>query len=150
MASEHHERSIAAGAGEQAEQRLERTLQALREELAQGIGRIGGRLGELRLDTDLDISHGIVRYLELLKVSALIQRPPGQDLAEALADINARLLAAATPLQREILQTSTLDQTCWPSPTRRMLPRARSWRREELSLEPVPAPPRRGRGDVGL
>jgi DNA helicase-2/ATP-dependent DNA helicase PcrA len=74
------------------------------------VARIGGRLGELRLDTDLDISHGVVRYLELLKLSALLQRPEGQGLAEALSDINARLLAATTPLQREIFQTSTLDE----------------------------------------
>jgi DNA helicase-2/ATP-dependent DNA helicase PcrA len=90
---------------------LEVALGLLREELLDGVARIGGRLGELRLDTDLDISHGVVRYLELLKVSALMQRPEGQDLAEALADINGRLLAAATPLQREILQTSTLDES---------------------------------------
>ncbi len=90
---------------------LEAALALLRVELSEGVARIGGRLGELRLDTDLDISHGVVRYLELLKVSALMQRPEGQDLAEALADINGRLLAAATPLQREILQTSTLDES---------------------------------------
>jgi DNA helicase-2/ATP-dependent DNA helicase PcrA len=90
---------------------LEVALGLLREELLDGVARIGGRLGELRLDTDLDISHGVVRYLELLKVSALMQRPEGQDLAEALADVNGRLLAAATPLQREILQTSTLDES---------------------------------------
>ncbi len=90
---------------------LAATLQLLREEVLGSVARIGGRLGELRLDTDLDISHGVVRYLELLKLSALLQRPPGQSLAEALADINVRLLAATTPLEREILQTSTLDET---------------------------------------
>ena len=90
---------------------LHAALELLREEVLAGVGRIGGRLGELRLDTDLDISHGVVRYLELLKVSALLQRPPGQSLADALADVNARLLAAVTPLQREILLTSTLDHT---------------------------------------
>ncbi|MEA2215633.1 MAG: ATP-dependent helicase UvrD/PcrA [Solirubrobacteraceae bacterium] len=98
-------------AGETVQDHVEAALALLREELSDGVARIGGRLGELRLDTDLDISHGVVRYLELLKVSALMQRPPGQDLAEALSDINARLLAAATPLQREILQTSTLDES---------------------------------------
>jgi RecB family exonuclease len=92
------------------EDELHATLQLLREEVLDGVARIGGRLGELRLDTDLDISHGVVRYLELLKISALLQRAPGQNVAEALADLNARLLAAATPLQREILQTSTLDE----------------------------------------
>ena len=89
---------------------LRSTLQALRQEVLDGAARIGGRLGELRLDTDLDIAHGIVRYLELLKVSALLQRPDGESFADALADVNARLLVAITPLQREILQTSTLDE----------------------------------------
>jgi len=144
VAAAHHERSIAPVAGEEVEQRLERTLQALRDELAEGIGRIGGRLGELRLDTDLDISHGIVRYLELLKVSALIQRPPGQDLEEALADINTRLLAAATPLQREILQTSTLDQSLLAESGAEHAPPTPIVAREELSLEPFL--PRRGAG----
>jgi DNA helicase II / ATP-dependent DNA helicase PcrA len=89
---------------------LLQTLRMMREEVLASVARIGGRLGELRLDTDLDISHGMVRYLELLKLAALVQRPQGQDMAEALADINARLLAATTSLQREIFQTSTLDE----------------------------------------
>ena len=101
----------AGAAAEAPEVLLERLLGVLREELIDGVARIGGRLGELRLDTDLDISHGVVRYLELLKLSALLQRRDGQALEEALTDINARLLAAATPLQREILETSTLDET---------------------------------------
>jgi DNA helicase-2/ATP-dependent DNA helicase PcrA len=95
----------------QADGEIEATFQLLREEVLDGIARIGGRLGELRLDTELDISHGVVRYLELLKLSALLQRPGAQDLADAIADVNARLLAAATPLQREIFLTSTLDDT---------------------------------------
>jgi RecB family exonuclease len=90
---------------------LHAMFRLLREEVFEGVARIGGRLGELRLDTDLDISHGVVRYLELLKLSALVQRAEGQGLADALADINARLLAAATPFQREVLQTSTLDES---------------------------------------
>jgi CRISPR/Cas system-associated exonuclease Cas4 (RecB family) len=106
-----------APAGEQVTDPLEATLQLLREEVLGSVARIGERLGELRLDTDLDVSHGVVRYLELLKLSALIQRPTGQSLEEALSDINARLLAATTPLEREIFQTSTLDDTLvWPAP----------------------------------
>jgi DNA helicase-2/ATP-dependent DNA helicase PcrA len=92
-------------------QTLEATVELMREEVLGGATRIAGRLGELRLDTDLDISHGVVRYLELVKLAALKERPPGQSVAEALADINQRLLAACTPLQREIFQTSTLDDT---------------------------------------
>jgi CRISPR/Cas system-associated exonuclease Cas4 (RecB family) len=90
---------------------IQATFQLLREEVLDAVARIGGRLGELRLDTDLDISHGVVRYLELLKLSALLQRPEGQGLEDALEDVNGRLLAAATPLQREIFLTSTLDET---------------------------------------
>jgi CRISPR/Cas system-associated exonuclease Cas4 (RecB family) len=88
-----------------------KALRILRQEVLAGIGRIAGRLREPRLDTDLDISHGVVGYLELVKLAALVQRPAGQDIEETIADLNARLLAAVTPLQREILQTSTLDET---------------------------------------
>ncbi|MGO9249083.1 MAG: PD-(D/E)XK nuclease family protein [Solirubrobacteraceae bacterium] len=83
----------------------------VREEVLADVARIGGRLSELRLDTDLDISHGVARYLELLKLSALAQRPAEQSVADALADVNARLLAAVTAMQREILQSSPLDGT---------------------------------------
>lgn len=83
----------------------------VREEVLADVARIGARLSELRLDTDLDISHGVARYLELLKLSALAQRPAEQSVSDALADVNVRLLAAATALQREILQTSPLDGT---------------------------------------
>ncbi len=106
----HVETDPEDGPPQSGESRLESTLGLLREEVLDSVARIGGRLGELRLDTDLDISHGVVRYLELLKLSALLQRPEGQELPEALADINARLLAATTPLEREIFQTSTLDE----------------------------------------
>ena len=129
-------------AGEQ----LEQMVGMLREELLAGVARIGGRLGELRLDTDLDISHGVVRYLELLKLSALLQPREEQTVEEALADINARLLAAATPLQREILQTSTLDEALIEC-ERGTRPAAHGralLAREEHSL--VPFLPRRGGG----
>ncbi|MGA9286054.1 MAG: PD-(D/E)XK nuclease family protein [Solirubrobacteraceae bacterium] len=92
-------------------QTLEQTVELMREEVLGGATRIAGRLGELRLDTDLDISHGVVRYLELVKLAALKDRPAGQSVKEALDDVNQRLLAACTPLQREIFQTSTLDET---------------------------------------
>ena len=121
------------------EPELETCLRELRAELLESVSRIGGRLGELRLDTELDIAHGVVRYLELLKLAALMQRGGGRDTAEALADINARLLAATTPLQREIFQTSTLDATLVAGPRA-----ARIATREERSLGPFL--PRRGVG----
>ena len=111
----------------------------MRSEVLESVSRIGGRLGELRLDTELDIAHGMVRYLELLKLAALLQRRGGQDMAEALADVNARLLGAATPLQREIFQTSALDDALLAG-----APDARIPQREERSLGPFL--PRKGIG----
>jgi DNA helicase-2/ATP-dependent DNA helicase PcrA len=93
------------------EEALRDMQRIVREEVLADVTRIGARLSELRLDTDLDISHGVARYLELLKLSALSQRPAEQSIHDALADVNARLLAAATALQREILQSSPLDGT---------------------------------------
>jgi RecB family exonuclease len=119
---------------------LEATLQMMREEVLESVARIGGRLGELRLDTDLDISHGVVRYLELLKLAALLQRPAGQSVAEALSDVNVRLLAATTPLQREIFLTSSLDETL-------LADHAEIGRREQIARARAIAP--RGEPSLG-
>jgi DNA helicase-2/ATP-dependent DNA helicase PcrA len=92
---------------------LHSTYRLLRDELLQGTMRAGGRIGELRLDTGLDISHAVVRYLELLKVAALIaqgERDGGPAVAESLRDINARITAAVSGEQREIYETSALDE----------------------------------------
>lgn len=88
---------------------LPATYRLLREELLLSTTRTAGRLAELRLDTGLDISHAVVRYLELLKVAALIAAPEGQPLADALSDVNVRLAGAVTAEQREILASSPLD-----------------------------------------
>ncbi|MBV9047097.1 MAG: ATP-dependent helicase [Solirubrobacterales bacterium] len=88
---------------------LHSTYRLLRDELLEGTMRAGGRLAELRFDTDLDVSHAVVRYLELLKVTALIARPEGQSVAEALRDVNFRILQAVTAEQREIFTSSALD-----------------------------------------
>ncbi|HEY1690379.1 MAG TPA: PD-(D/E)XK nuclease family protein [Solirubrobacteraceae bacterium] len=104
------------------EELIEAALRTMRQELLDGVSSIGGRLGELRLDTDVDVSHGIVRYLELVKLAALLERPEGQGIEEALADVNNRLLAAVTPLQREILESSTLDEELLAGRTGRSQP----------------------------
>ncbi len=53
---------------------LHSTFRLLRDELMDGTARAAGRLADLRLDTDLDISHAVVRYLEMLKLAAVIAR----------------------------------------------------------------------------
>jgi DNA helicase II / ATP-dependent DNA helicase PcrA len=88
---------------------LHSTYRLLRDELLEGTMRAGGRLSELRFDTDLDVSHAVVRYLELLKLAALIARPESQSVAEGLRDVNVRILQAVTSEQREIFSSSALD-----------------------------------------
>ena len=63
---------------------LHSTFRILRDEVLESVSRVGGRLGEMRLDTDLDVSHAIVRYLELVKLAALIERAPREGVTEAL------------------------------------------------------------------
>jgi DNA helicase II / ATP-dependent DNA helicase PcrA len=112
------------------------TYQALRDELLHSIPRTGTRLGELRLDTDLDVAHGAVRYLELLKLAALMNRAQGHSVADALPGINAAILRAATPEQREILQTSSLDDLLLDAERDARARAAAIAARDEPSLEP--------------
>jgi DNA helicase II / ATP-dependent DNA helicase PcrA len=89
---------------------LHSTFRILRDDLLDTVARVGGRLGEMRLDTYLDVDQAVARYLELLKVAALIERAKeGQDLGDALPEVNEILAQAATPDQREILAASALD-----------------------------------------
>jgi DNA helicase-2/ATP-dependent DNA helicase PcrA len=125
---------------------LHSTYRLLRDELLEGTMRAGGRLGELRFDTDLDVSHAVVRYLEMLKVAALIARPDGQSVAESLRDVNARILQAVTAEQREIFESSALDDYLLDA-ERDDRRRAQALvARDEPSLEPFL--PRRGDGVV--
>ncbi len=95
---------------------LHSTYRILRDEVLESVARVGGRLGEMRLDTDLDVSHAIVRYLELVKLAALIERAPRESVTEALPEINTRLLQAVTSDQREIFETSAWTTTS-PTPS---------------------------------
>ena len=101
---------------------LQSTFRLLRDELLTTVAQVGGRLGELRFDTDLDVSHAVVRYLEVLKLSALMERTreggqtrrgraargqraaaPGGDLGAArdLRDLGARRVPARRRARRE-------------------------------------------------
>ena len=125
---------------------LHSTYLLMRDELLTGTLRAGGRLSELRFDTDLDVSHAVVRYLELLKLAALIARPEGQSVAESLRDVNSRILQAVTAEQREIFTSSQLDEYLLDAErdTRRRAQAVVA--RDEPSLEPFL--PRRGDGVV--
>jgi DNA helicase II / ATP-dependent DNA helicase PcrA len=126
---------------------LQSTFRLLRDELLTTVAQVGGRLGELRFDTDLDVSHAVVRYLELLKLAALIERTgptTGQSVADALPEINARLLQSATAEQREIFETSALDEYLQDAERDEKLRQRAVAARSEPSLESFL--PRRGDG----
>jgi DNA helicase-2/ATP-dependent DNA helicase PcrA len=123
---------------------LHATFRRLRDELLEELPRVGTRLGELRFDTDLDVSHTVVRHLELVKLAALLERPAGQSVADALAGINARLLGAVTAQQREILETTGLDEALLEAEADERARHATVAARAEPSLEPFL--PKRGDG----
>jgi DNA helicase-2/ATP-dependent DNA helicase PcrA len=125
---------------------LHSTYRLLRDELLESTMTTGGRLGELRFDTDLDVTHAVVRYLEMLKLAALIARPEGQSVAEALRDVNSRILQAVTAEQREIFTSSVLDDYLLDADrdARRRVQAVAA--RDEPSLEAFL--PRRGEGVV--
>jgi DNA helicase II / ATP-dependent DNA helicase PcrA len=124
---------------------LHSTFRIMRDELLDTVARMGGRLGEMRLDTYLDVDQAVSRYLELIKVAALIERAKeGQSLEAALPALNEILLQCATPEQREILEQSALDS--WLRDTERDPAERPTADRNgaEPSLDPFI--PRRGRG----
>ena len=124
---------------------LQSTFRILRDELLTTVAQVGGRLGEMRFDTDLDVSHAVVRYLELLKLAALLERSRGgQEVGELLPEINARLLQAVTAEQREIFETSALDEYLLDAERDEKLRARAVAQRSEPSLESFL--PRRGEG----
>ncbi len=125
---------------------LQSTFRLLRDELLTTVAQVGGRLGELRFDTDLDVSHAVVRYLELIKLAALLERTRTGELSveEALPEVNVRLLQAATSEQREIFLTSALDDYLLDAERDERLRARAVTARNEPSLEPFL--PRRGDG----
>jgi len=124
---------------------LHSTFRIMRDELLDTVARLGGRLGEMRLDTYLDVDQAVSRYLELIKVAALIERAKeGQSLEIALPAVNELLAQCATPEQREIFEESGLDgwlRDTGRDPTERP---AGSRNGSDASLDPFI--PRRGRG----
>jgi DNA helicase-2/ATP-dependent DNA helicase PcrA len=123
---------------------LHAAFRTLREALLHDVATIGARLGDLRMDTDLDVAHGVTRYLELMKVAALINRPDGQEVPDAMPAIDAAIRQAATAQQKEILLSSTLDEEILAAASQTAERRAAG--RGEPSLEPFL--PLRGDGVV--
>jgi DNA helicase-2/ATP-dependent DNA helicase PcrA len=88
---------------------LHATYRMIRDEVLEASWRAGSALSEMRLDTAQDVNSAVARFLELLKLAALIQRPGEESTAEALAGLNELLSRIATAEQRAELERSSLD-----------------------------------------
>ncbi|MDX6662588.1 MAG: ATP-dependent helicase UvrD/PcrA [Solirubrobacterales bacterium] len=88
---------------------LHATYRMLRDDVLEHSWRAGASLSEMRLDTYVDVNRTVARFLEMLKVGALIQRPGAEPTPEALRAINELLAQVASPEQRAELETSALD-----------------------------------------
>ena len=102
----------------------------------------GRELSEPRLDTAVDVTRAIARYLELLKLAALAQRPGDEATAEAIEAVNGLLRQVATAEQQAELDASSLDSYLLGSE------RERGRRRELIAARDEPSLaaflPRRG------
>ena len=121
---------------------LHATYRMLREEVLEASWKAGRELSEPRLDTAVDVTRAIARYLELLKLAALAQRPGDEATAEAIEAVNGLLRQVATPEQQAELDASSLDSYLLGSE------RERGRRRELIAARDEPSLaaflPRRG------
>jgi RecB family exonuclease len=156
-ASHYYERALeAAGAEEELHEEelfgpaegLHATYRALREQVLEDSWRAGRELSEPRLDTALDVNRAIARYLELLKLAALAQRPGEETTAEAIEAVNGLLRQVATPEQQAELDASSLDAYLLDSERERGRRLDLVAAREEPSLAAFL--PRRGDGMLSL
>ena len=113
---------------------LHATYRMLREEVLEASWKAGRELSEPRLDTAIDVNRAIARYLELLKLAALAQRPGDEATAEAVEAVNGLLRQVATPEQQAELDASPLDSYLLDSERERGRRRELIAAREEPSL----------------
>ncbi len=128
---------------------LHATYRSLREEVLEESWKAGRQLSEPRLDTAVDVNRAVARFLELLKLAALAQRPgDAQPTVEAVDAVNGLLRQVATPEQQAELDASSLDSYLLDSERRREGRRKLIGARHEPSLEAFL--PRRGDGGLSL
>jgi DNA helicase-2/ATP-dependent DNA helicase PcrA len=127
---------------------LHATYRALREQVLEASWRAGRELSEPRLDTAIDVNRAIARYLELLKLAALAQRPGDEPTAEAIEAVNGLLRQVASAEQQAELDASSLDAYLLDSERERGRRLDLVAAREEPSLAAFL--PRRGDGMLSL
>jgi DNA helicase-2/ATP-dependent DNA helicase PcrA len=123
---------------------LHATYRIVQDEVLEASWRAGGALSEMRLDTAGDVDRAVARFLELVKLAALVQRPGSEPAADALAALNELVAQAATPEQRAMLADSVLDEYIVEEEREQRRRRELISERREPSLEAFI--PRRGGG----
>ena len=88
---------------------LHATYRMIQDEVLEEAWRAGGSSNEPRLDTAMDVNRAVARFLELLKIAALIQRPGEEPVADSLRNVNDVLVQAISAEQRQALTDSALD-----------------------------------------
>jgi ATP-dependent DNA helicase UvrD/PcrA len=123
---------------------LQATYRMIQDEVLEEAWRAGGKLREPRLDTYVDVTRAIARFLELVKLAGLIQGSTEEPVSDSLAAINDLLNQAISPEQRSALRDSGLDAYLLDEEGAAKRRRDLIARRDEPSLEAFL--PRRGEG----
>ena len=116
----------------------------IQDEVLEEAWRAGGKLREPRLDTYVDVTRAVARFLELVKLAGLIQGSSEEPVADSLAAINDLLEHAISPEQRSALRDSGLDAYLLDEEGAAKRRRELIAQRDEPSLEAFL--PRRGEG----
>jgi DNA helicase II / ATP-dependent DNA helicase PcrA len=123
---------------------LQATYRMIQDEVLEEAWRAGGKLREPRLDTYVDVTRAVARFLELVKLAGLIQGSAEEPVADSLAAINDLLEQAISPEQRTALRDSALDAYLLDEEGAAKRRRELIAQRDEPSLEAFL--PRRGEG----
>ena len=114
---------------------LQSAYRLLRDEVMETSWGIGRELVEPRLDTTEDLNRAVARYLELLKLAALAQRPDGTADREAIEAVNGLLAQVASPEQLAEIEASSLDPSLVAAESERELRQSLVDSRTEPSLD---------------
>ncbi len=123
---------------------LQATYRMIQDEVLEEAWRAGGKLREPRLDTYVDVTRAVARFLELVKLAGLLQGSTEEPVADSLAAVNDLLEHAISPEQRSALRDSGLDAYLLDEEGAAKRRRELIAKRDEPSLEAFL--PRRGEG----
>lgn len=123
---------------------LHAAYRMIQEEALESAWRAGGGLGDPRLDAHLDVHAAVARFLEAIKLAALIQKRSEEPLDQALDHVNQLLAHDVSSSQAEALADSKLDEFILAEEAGRERSGEMVAKRDEPSLEAFL--PRKGQG----